>query len=114
MVRLPKLFADSGDDNEDSGSRAGTTSVAGQVPVSNAAVPISHAAVPPATAARPAGLSAGRAGSDVSTQLQEIRDAMEELYAGLQQVNDRETSQEKVFNALYAELHDYKNDFIYE
>ena len=32
----------------------------------------------------------------------------------VESINERESSQEKVFNTLHSELRDYKNDFIYE
>lgn len=47
-------------------------------------------------------------------EIGQIRDGMELMYGLLSEIHQRETSQEKVFDTLYGELRDYKNDFIYE
>jgi molecular chaperone GrpE (heat shock protein) len=39
---------------------------------------------------------------------------MEEMSRLLQEICDRGTAQDKVFDTLHSELQDYKNDFIYE
>jgi molecular chaperone GrpE len=52
--------------------------------------------------------------AEVSSELQSLRDAVEQLTEQVTQVNERETSLERVFDALHAELADYKNDFLYE
>jgi molecular chaperone GrpE (heat shock protein) len=36
------------------------------------------------------------------------------MYQLVEDIAERESAQEKVFNTLHAELRDYKNDFIYE
>lgn len=97
MVRLPKLFAETTDETEDSssGASASTTSNASAAPSRF-------------------GLGASRPAQDMNDQLSEIRGAMELIYGEIKQVNERESTQEKVFNTLYSELNDYKNDFIYE
>lgn len=54
------------------------------------------------------------AGTDVAAELMQLRDTLEQLNDQIVQVNERETSLERVFDALHAELADYKNDFLYE
>ncbi|RYG63081.1 nucleotide exchange factor GrpE [bacterium] len=51
---------------------------------------------------------------EVTSELQALRDAVDQLTDQVTQVNERETSLERVFDALHAELADYKNDFLYE
>lgn len=46
--------------------------------------------------------------------IREIQEEMQLLSELVEEVNRRESAQEKVFNTLHAELRDYKNDFIYE
>ncbi|MBV9864386.1 MAG: nucleotide exchange factor GrpE [Abitibacteriaceae bacterium] len=94
MVRLPKLFAETTDDTEDNAS--------GATPSNASAAPSRF------------GLGAPRGSQDMNDQLSDIRGAMELIYSEIKQVNERESTQEKVFNTLYSELNDYKNDFIYE
>jgi molecular chaperone GrpE (heat shock protein) len=50
----------------------------------------------------------------VVAEIDALRDAMEQVFYVVSQINERETSQEKVFNTLHDELRDYKTDFIYE
>lgn len=106
MVRLPKLFADA-DETEESGAETEPAATASQAGTP-AAIPVRSPLTPTVRST-----GTGSAG-DMALQLQEIRDAMEQIYSSVKAINERETSQEKVFNALYSELHDYKNDFIYE
>jgi molecular chaperone GrpE (heat shock protein) len=44
----------------------------------------------------------------------QMRDGLELIYHTLLEAADRESSREKVFDTLYTELREYKNDFIYE
>lgn len=43
-----------------------------------------------------------------------LRDGMELMYRTICDMSDRESSREKIFDTLYSEMRDYKNDFIYE
>ena len=52
--------------------------------------------------------------SIVAAELAEMRDEIERLTEQVTQVNERESSLERVFDTLHAELSDYKNDFLYE
>jgi molecular chaperone GrpE (heat shock protein) len=47
-------------------------------------------------------------------QLQKMQSEMLRMSRLVESINERESSQEKVFNTLHSELRDYKNDFIYE
>lgn len=95
MVRLPRLFAEAADETEERANVPSSPSVAG--------TPLSRLA------------SGGPVGVLLNaTELQDIRNAMELMYGEIKQFNERESSQEKVFNSLYKELNDYKNDFLYE
>jgi molecular chaperone GrpE (heat shock protein) len=47
-------------------------------------------------------------------KLDNLEDGMEEMSRLLQEICDRGTAQDKVFDTLHSELQDYKNDFIYE
>ena len=50
----------------------------------------------------------------VVDELAALREAVEGLSEQITQVNHRESSMERVFDALHAELADYKKDFLYE
>lgn len=62
----------------------------------------------------PAAVGTSSGDSDVAAELMQLRDSIEQLSDQIVQVNERETSLERVFDALHAELADYKNDFLYE
>ena len=47
-------------------------------------------------------------------KLDNLEDGMEQMSRLLQEICDRGTAQDKVFDTLHSELQDYKNDFIYE
>jgi len=51
---------------------------------------------------------------DVAGQLAAMQEVLSGLSEQVAQVNERETSLERVFDALHSELADYKNDFLYE
>jgi molecular chaperone GrpE (heat shock protein) len=51
---------------------------------------------------------------NVMRKLDNLEDGMEQMSRLLQEICDRGTAQEKVFDTLHSELQDYKNDFIYE
>jgi molecular chaperone GrpE (heat shock protein) len=55
----------------------------------------------------------GKSTADIG-DIDEMRENMEEMTRMLQEMYERGSAQEKVFNTLHAELQDYKNDFIYE
>lgn len=44
----------------------------------------------------------------------QVQTEMQRMYQLVEDIAERESAQEKVFNTLHAELRDYKNDFIYE
>ena len=57
--------------------------------------------------------------SDVShggknEEMNEMREAILEMHRVINEVAERGTAQEKVFDVLHQELQEYKNDFIYE
>ena len=106
VFRLPKFFSHSHDEE-----RADSTPNADDAPAL-------QAQVQPATAA-PAATAPGKSDSSVnaglmSAELAEMRDEIERLTEQVTQVNERESSLERVFDTLHAELSDYKNDFLYE
>ena len=47
-------------------------------------------------------------------RLAKMQNEMVRMSRLVESINERESSQEKVFNTLHSELRDYKNDFIYE
>lgn len=51
---------------------------------------------------------------DVAAQIAAMTEMLGGLSGQIAQVNERETSLERVFDALHSELADYKNDFLYE
>lgn len=51
---------------------------------------------------------------DVAGQIALMHEVLDGLTHQIAQVNERETSLERVFDALHSELADYKNDFLYE
>lgn len=66
-------------------------------------------------------LSSSAVPTDVQMQLATLMNGMGEMCNGLQEIyavvnrlSDRDTNNERVFNTLHAELSDYKKDFIYE
>ncbi len=59
-------------------------------------------------------LGQGANSSDLSSQFAEMQQILVSLSDQVTQVNERETSLERVFDALHSELADYKNDFLYE
>lgn len=52
--------------------------------------------------------------ADVAGQIALMQEMLTGLSGQIAQVNERETSLERVFDALHSELADYKNDFLYE
>lgn len=54
------------------------------------------------------------ASNELSEHLIAMQETLDGLSAQITQVNERETSLERVFDALHSELADYKNDFLYE
>ena len=114
VFRLPKFFTQSAHSTDahgaDEEARDETTAQAAQPTAIQAQVqPVPNA---PATAsATPATPSKS---SIVAAELAEMRDEIERLTEQVTQVNERESSLERVFDTLHAELSDYKNDFLYE
>lgn len=141
--RLPKLFAETQDhvaDAEETARSLGVDVGVGEAKTPAAAPTIGNAAeavaaryappvpllAPPpvsAPAAAPAmaepavaslGTSQMVSAAAVVTEIDALRGAMEQMYYIVSQINERETTQEKVFNVLHDELRGYKTDFIYE
>ena len=108
VFRLPKFFTQ----NAESSASAPTVapSVADEAPSMQAQVqPAPDEQMPPASP-----VAAPSKGSVVAAELAEMRDEIERLTEQVTQVNERESSLERVFDTLHAELSDYKNDFLYE
>ena len=101
VFRLPKFFTQSAHEAEP----AAPAEVAD-------ALPAIQAQVQPVTATQ-AATAPARSGA-VAAELAEMRDEIERLTEQVTQVNERESSLERVFDTLHAELSDYKNDFLYE
>ena len=107
VFRLPKFFSQSAHEPDE--ERADPTGDADQMPVIRAQVQPdtkAQAATPPAMPSAGVGV--------VAAELAEMRDEIERLTEQVTQVNERESSLERVFDTLHAELSDYKNDFLYE
>src|SRR5690606_15299292 len=47
-------------------------------------------------------------------EFQHMQGDLQKMYRLIEEVSERESAQEKIFNTLHSELRDYKNDFIYE
>ena len=47
-------------------------------------------------------------------EFQHMQGDLQKMYDLMEEVSERESAQEKIFNTLHSELRDYKNDFIYE
>ena len=112
VFRLPKFFTQTGGAEEAIADPPAPPSIQAQVqpavaePTKSATV--TNASAPSATAGAPS------KGSIVAAELAEMRDEIERLTEQVTQVNERESSLERVFDTLHAELSDYKNDFLYE
>lgn len=104
VFRLPKFFTQS----------AESAVAEGRAQAPHEAEPLTalQAQMQPATAAQPA--TAPSKSSVLAAELAEMRDEIERLTEQVTQVNERESSLERVFDTLHAELSDYKNDFLYE
>jgi len=47
-------------------------------------------------------------------EFQQMQSDLQKMHRLMEEVGERESAQEKIFNTLHSELRDYKNDFIYE
>lgn len=47
-------------------------------------------------------------------EFQHMQGDLQKMHSLMEEVSERESAQEKIFNTLHSELRDYKNDFIYE
>lgn len=101
--RLPKFFTQ--------GAEAAAEATLAEIDVSRQPDAIAPASAPTAT-----GPSNGVAVApgDVAGQIVVMQEILNGLSSQIAQVNERETSLERVFDALHSELADYKNDFLYE
>ena len=140
--RLPKLFADTEedevDDAEASARKAETVAARAQVlgvslpePVPSDVIARANqtfegprATVLSANEVQGVGVAAPAvtAASSVAQaavsvtpdEIEDLSDRIDDLHTLLAEINDRGLAQDKVFNTLHNELQDYKNDFIYE
>jgi molecular chaperone GrpE (heat shock protein) len=130
--RLPKLFADNAEGAEGGDNAEGfADDSAGPNPAANVADLLDVSRAPAPTSA-PASGRVGATGSSGSSMSETTSEEILEYVAGMAQellslrekisgiadqvgeMNARESTQEKVFDTLHAELGDYKRDFIYE
>ncbi len=108
VFRLPKFFTHSADSADNSGPEARDEAIAMQAQVQPADAAHTDA---PAQVGQP---GAPARSSVVAAELSGLRDEIERLAQQVTQVNERESSLERVFDTLHSELSDYKNDFLYE
>ena len=110
---MPKFFtqsSDSSDEADGAATQPAPAAIQAQVQPVSAAPAASATPATPATA----NAAAPSKSSIVAAELAEMRDEIERLTEQVTQVNERESSLERVFDTLHAELSDYKNDFLYE
>ncbi len=122
--RLPKLFTQgaeaAADATLDEISQGDDTDTSSSPPA-----PLSSSIFPPNSVftrgesvfnrgARQAAPKGENGGEDVAGQLAAMQEVLSGLSNQVAQVNERETSIERIFDALHSELADYKNDFLYE
>lgn len=133
--RLPKLFAEADGENNDEASdenesdadtaapdNAVTTRLMAQAAHNDEIMTPTHA--PARTNVQSAPLDANGSQSDdeqvleyvagMAQELLAMRDTLGEMTRHIEEINHRESTQEKVFDTLHTELGDYKKDFIYE
>ncbi len=114
VFRLPKFFTQSADSASTDSASASSASKAGRAhaPKLDEAEEPDAVQVQSAPATPPVATSSNP--SSMTAELAEMRDEIERLTDQVTQVNERESSLERVFDTLHAELSDYKNDFLYE
>jgi molecular chaperone GrpE (heat shock protein) len=141
-LKLPKMWADTADKTDearteappaariqpDAGSTASEPLVRAEAPVSPTPVsptpvsptPVSPTRVPatPVSAtpvsATPVSAVEAREEQSLHLDFEEMKAEMERMHHIVNELNERESSMEQVFNTLHSELMDYKKDFIYE
>jgi molecular chaperone GrpE (heat shock protein) len=110
--KLPKFFApgeeggEESDEDDDAGQMSATAFVAvapGQNPAAGAA----------RSNTQNTEISVVAEG-EVASELSDLRSEIQRLTEQVSYINERESSLERVFDTLHAELADYKNDFLYE
>ncbi|PQV65405.1 Molecular chaperone GrpE (heat shock protein) [Abditibacterium utsteinense] len=119
--RLPKFFTQ-GAEAAAEATLTEISSDAALIPTGQVAVPghldFASGETPRSASSLP--INSGRtseisgAEEDLSGQLAAMQQTLSGLSDQITQVNERETSLERVFDALHSELADYKNDFLYE
>ena len=103
--KLPKFFAP----GEEAGETDSETDSASNIVVSpSTTAPRGHSGSG-ATTTHPT-----PSGAQGESEISSLREELERLTEQVGYINDRESSLERVFDALHAELADYKNDFLYE
>ena len=115
VFRLPKFFTHNAEPAEE--ARAEITSTPVAVPATMPApaeAQAMQAQVQTAESGAVAASATPSRSSVVAAELAEMREEIERLTEQVTQVNERESSLERVFDTLHAELSDYKNDFLYE
>lgn len=106
VFRLPKFFTQAAGSAPEEGRAV--------APASNAPSSSIEAQVQPTLPETPAATPVASESGVATAELAELRDEIERLTEQITQVNERESSLERVFDTLHAELSDYKNDFLYE
>lgn len=112
--KLPKFFVP----GEEGGEESDEDEVQGQKPTTAPVAapgqnPAAGAARSKAPTRQHAGISADSQG-EVASELSDLRSEIQRLSEQVGYINERESSLERVFDTLHAELADYKNDFLYE
>ena len=106
VFRLPKFFTQNSDGVSAEGRAHASDNKSPDTIQAQVQSDVGEPAATPATAPSK--------GSVVAAELAAMRDEIERLTEQVTQVNERESSLERVFDTLHAELSDYKNDFLYE
>ena len=117
--RLPKLFADSEDGTEGEGAAEGTpldTNGGAGFPLAAPSGSAPHTQAPRAAAATEETTSEEilEYVAGMAQELLSLREKITGVADAIDELGSRESTQEKVFNTLHAELGAYKKDFIYE
>lgn len=115
--RLPKLFAETEGETVDDDEIAAELGDDIESGADSARMPLADQGATPATATATTESEEGLVLEYVANMAQELltmRDALGHMTQQIEEINQRESTQEKVFDTLHAELGDYKQDFIYE
>jgi molecular chaperone GrpE (heat shock protein) len=115
--RLPKLFAEA-EDNEDYLEDEETMAAPVSPSAASSAASVGAGSMASAGQAPDSGIVGGEEileyVAGMAQELLNMRASLETIHREVGELNSRESSQERVFNTLHAELSGYKKDFIYE